>query len=385
MTKVSLKDCVDSPITNFINFPEIGKVKIHTLGLKGIGGLRSFYNKNYREGYILGDTTLFRWMFKNNGGHVSVMSLESGQIIAHQAYVPVIFTDGDVEYKGFISASTMVDAEYRRRGLMTHLRGDLQKRYDMAVSLGGSAKGVSLYTSMGYTHSGDLIRVIAIVDPKKCQEITQNTDKLKKTVELNQGRNSSVRSIGVFEDFSGELDSLRNEVLPPKTYFGVKRDAEFLDWRYVDVPYNKYERFGFWSGGKLKAVIVFRKEFVPAANSSIIRIVELLGRKESVQELIKNTVLTKDVSADVGWIDWFCSNESICETVKPLGFVTPDELFPAVVTIFTKPVDYYKTTYPFMFWSKDASLYKTLPTFDKWYVTKGDGDADRPNDSGGKQ
>ena len=109
--------------------PDCGRLRIHSIGLDKIDVLRKFYNKCFRPGYILGDKELFQWFFKHNGGHVVVISKDD-EIIAHQGYVPIVFTNGNQDYRGFISASTMVSEDYRRKGLMTYLRSGIQENYD---------------------------------------------------------------------------------------------------------------------------------------------------------------------------------------------------------------------------------------------------------------
>ena len=75
-------------------FNEIGIGIIWTLLLLSNNlSLRKFYQDCYRSGYILGDEKLFHWLFKNNGGQVVVISID-GVIIAHQGYVPIVFTNG---------------------------------------------------------------------------------------------------------------------------------------------------------------------------------------------------------------------------------------------------------------------------------------------------
>ena len=67
------------------------------------------------------------------------------------------------------------------------------------------------------------------------------------------------------------------------------------------------------------------------------------------------------------------------EPLKKIGFLNPEELFPAVFPIFCSPIDYYKKSYTFMLWVRDDEYLNDIAPFEKWYITKGDGDADRPN------
>lgn len=353
--------------------------KIGTLTLRDTvlsSELISFYSDNYYPGYILGNAKLFKWMFKNNGGVVTVLA-DKSKVIAHQGHVPIVFTDGKNDFRGFISASTMVDKNYRRMGLMSVLRSNVQNRYEMAASIGGSKLGIALYSSMGYRHFGNMHRLIAVHNPALCKNVSQGGEIIK-TFNLVLGKNEKIKTIENFKNHADSIDDLRNSVFKPETYFSVKRDAEFLEWRYSEHPIFHYKRYGLWEDNILKALIVFRVEEVSDVDARVIRIVELIGEPRYLEEIIKGTIHTEEISEHIAWIDWFSPNILLSEVVKKCGFLYENEIetkFP----IFCSPIDYEKQSYPVMFWSKDEIMYEHLPLFETWYLTKGDGDADRPN------
>lgn len=374
------KDFLQCPQNKVVNLPKLGKMIREDINLENNSKLKEFYDRNYRKGYVLGDLKLFNWMFKNNGGFVATLS-NKGTVAAHQGHVPIVFTDGVNDYKGFISASTMTDINYRRMGLMSYLREDVQSNYEMAASIGGSPLGVKLYTAMGYKFYGVLKRMVGVVDDSLAKGISKNNEKIKKTVEANDIKNPGVKQIARFEEISSELDKLTNDVLRKNNYFGVKRDWEFLDWRYVEHPYFDYKRFGLWANDELQAVVVFRHEVVENVGK-IIRIVENIGHEDVLRELISSVLLKDEVLEGVAWVDWYCSSQVISDILRPLGFLSSEELNPIIFPHFCSPVDYFKKEYPFMFWAKNDDLFKKAPTnLEHWYVTKGDGDADRPNDA----
>lgn len=369
------KDFIKQPAEVIIDNEKVGRVAMKDVGLTD--SLKDFYTRNYRPDYILSHQPLFDWMFKNNGGRVAVLEYDN-KVIAHQGHVPIVFTTGENDYRGFISVSTMVDEDFRRKGLMTALRGSVQNRYDMACSIGGSAEGVALYKTMGYQLYGDLKRMAAIVDLEKSKEIAQEPDKLQLTLQISQKESTDVKEIENFDKISDQVDDLIDKIFKPGTFFGVKRNAEFYDWRYTDHPVYKYHRFGLFKKGILQALIVFRREEIPDLETAVIRITEVIGEEKDIEELVKNSVLTPEVLTGIGWVDFFCSNKKICQSLKGAGFV-PEKDLPTRLPIFCNPVDYYKIKYPVMVWSKDESIHEALPEFDSWYFTKGDGDADRPN------
>ena len=376
MSKYSLNNIACQLKKQAINHQELGKIFLRSVKLDK--PLKKFYNTNYYQGYILGNSRLFNWMFKHNKSKVPVLSLPSGEIIAHQGLVPIVFTDGKNDQTGIISASTMVAPDYRRKGLMSHLRGTVQNHFQTAVSIGGSAQGVALYTAMGYRHLGDLTRLVAITNPSKCKGISKKLTS-KNLVKLDNQKNLDIRPIKKFQSIQQQLNSLWQQVFPSQTYFAVKRDFKFLDWRYTNHPIFKYHPFGLWHKNQLKADITYRIEKISSANTQVIRITELFGQPRDIREIVNATVLSEKLGKQVGWIDWYYSNQKIHNDLKSCGFKTKQQLKPTIIPTHLQPVDYTKADYPFMFWSKNDKLYKKLPAFNKWYITKGDGDADRPN------
>jgi len=375
----SLKDVCGKAETKTITVPNVGTVMIHDVGRERKDALKKFYTDNYRETYPLIRQDFFEWMFRHNDGKVSVLSRD-GQILAHQGHVPVIFTNGINDYPSFFSATTMVDKDFRRKKLMSHLRGTVHNRYQMSSSLGGSDQGKKLYSYMGYRALGDLIRVIAVIDPGKCKGLVKNGEGLVRTVKFHGKRSGSqLREIGRFGDIEKQLEQLWERTFPPGTYFAAKRSAEFLDWRYSDHPTFSYKCFGLWYNSVLSAVTVFRCEDVENAGGRTCRVVELFGDENSIVELAEHATLKQEAIGEIAWIDWFCSNPNMIDPLKKIGFLKLEELSPAVFTIFCSPVDYYKKSYTFMLWIREEEFFDDLAPFEKWYITKGDGDADRPN------
>jgi len=379
MPKILLKNLASNINMDF-EMPDVGKLIIKEIGSennKDYKKLKFFYRESYKKEHILENKNLFEWQFKYNNKKVTVV-LHNDKIIAHHGHIPLIFTDGKNDYSAFVSANVIVDPNYRRKGIMTFLMNEIQKKYDIAVNLGASRMGVSLYDAMNYINMGYLKRMIAIINPKKCVGICKNHSRLEKTVNLSSEENKSIVSIKDFFEIKDEILSLWENFSSANEFFAIKKDADFLNWRYIEHPIFNYECFGLWRNGKLAALLVYRKEYIEEAKSSVIRITELIGNGDALKMIIEFALLNESI-ADIGWIDWSCPNEKIAKVLRLLGFISIEDSKPAEFPLLCQPVDYYKQQYLFMFWAKDKSLIKKLPAFENWYITKGDGDADRPN------
>lgn len=375
----SYKNLLPSAENQEFDHPELGQIILADISTEKITQLRNFFKKNYRDDYPLQNEQLFRWMFRHNYEKVSVL-MQNERLLAHQGHIPLIYTNGDKDFWGFISASTIVDKDFRRKGLMSTLRGDVHSRYEVGASLGGSEQGFALYRSMNYQEIGKLDRYIAIVNPELCVKFSQGYKQFERTLHLQlPDSRLSILPVERFGPMALEIHHLWDSLFHKGKFMAVKRSAEYLDWRYSEHPIFEYHRWGCWKGKSLEGVFVFRIEHVAEAKCQVVRIVELFGRPEILGEFV-NYVLKQKMSFEtLAWIDWFCSDPRFMLPLKSLGFVPEQELLPLVIPIFCSPIDYYKKKYTLMFWVKDSQAFGDIPSIHHWYVTKGDGDSDRPN------
>lgn len=368
-----------SPTT--IDHPNLGEIVLQEVEFDS-PALMAFYAKHYKPGHPLTDKALFSWQFENNNKRVVVL-VKDGSIIAHQGHIPCVFTDGANDYRGFVSANVMVDPEYRRNGLMTYLLKAVKDRYDMGSHMGASEMGVHFYEARGYHNYEYLERMVGIVDIDKSALVSKQLVEHQQQVRILDRFEHVENGVSEIADFSSisdeELTKVRDELFTPGSYLSIKRDTAFLHWRYDKHPYFTYQKYGLWEDDTLKAVIVFRKEHVTEANTSLIRIVEFFGNADAMKRLARSTLLHTDTVSDVAWIDWSCSYSGVQTVLRDLGFRTLAELQHIEIPLLCSPIDYYKVQYRYMCWFADERLKDTYSDVAHWYITKGDGDADRPN------
>jgi hypothetical protein len=157
---------------------------------------------------------------------------------------------------------------------------------------------------------------------------------------------------------------------------GTRRTAEFLSWRYARHPRFSYDTFAAWStNGELAGVAIYRQEPVRDLPVTVARLVEFVVDGEAAPALL-HAVVESAGGAGAAMIDFFCATRRFEGAFEAEGFVLESPADPGRLPLVFQPVDHNRSGIRFMGYL--AKLGAGAAACD-WYVTKGDGDQDRPN------
>jgi hypothetical protein len=154
---------------------------------------------------------------------------------------------------------------------------------------------------------------------------------------------------------------------------GTQRSSAFLNWRYASHPVFTYRMLEHRLDGAVAALGVYRLEQAGSSGVGVARVVELIA-ETTLAPLVR--ALLADARANgAALVDFFGADSQTSTVLRRSGFIRDDEPFVAQLPILLQPIDRRRTAIPFMAY---------LPTVGEphdldWYVTKGDGDQDRPN------
>jgi len=127
--------------------------------------------------------------------------------------------------------------------------------------------------------------------------------------------------------------------------------------------------------GRLCGLAVYRIEQVRDVPVKVGRIVELVG-EEVVEGCLLDTLLDDARAQEVAVVDFFNSSRRFAGTMARRGFLPGENETAARIPILFQPVDRRRSSIPFLAYLgnvRDTAEGQDL------YVTKGDGDQDRPN------
>jgi hypothetical protein len=340
--------------------------------------LREFLARVYRPGYILcRDERLFNWQFgeaTNGDGsayHLKLALLDD-QTVGCLGYVPV-----DVSLRGRIVPGVwlinwMVDPLQRQLGLGPLLMREVTGEFVVALNVGPNKDARDILSRMGWTDFGELARYVCVLDVQAAGKLTR-TGKLQwpaVAARLEKGHPVITTLVTSFGDDATQLW----EAVWGRSA-GTYRSAEFLNRRYAEHPTFKYRLHELRQKGRLRGLAVLRVEQVKDVSIRVGRILEFVSFPD-VEEYLLQGVLDDALSQGVAVVDFFCSSRSMSEVMTQHGFLPGEDEAAAQLPTLFQPIDWKRQSIPFMAYLRNAP--DALEVND-WYVTKGDGDQDRPN------
>jgi len=164
---------------------------------------------------------------------------------------------------------------------------------------------------------------------------------------------------------------------------GASRDASYLRWRYVRHPRFEYQvRFAQRdSDGSVEGITVFRVEQVRDRTTRVLRIVEFLSSPAAEAGLVRCVLeAAGDSGAAMG--DFYCSSLAAAQAFARVGFKRASadshgSAFPARL----QPLEagHYQMTALVRLPEAWRGRLRQLVDDGRLYITKSDGDQDRPN------
>ena len=248
------------------------------------------------------------------------------------------------------------------------------------VGLGMNDRVMKLYKALGWYTFNDLPRWVW----------TNNYDRLKEVFQIPESSNLNCMANHLymndlmnfqFDDIIDEekWNEFYNVKFAPKT-IGIKRDYKFLNWRYISYPFFEYKLLAIKDElGNYKGLVVYRIEEILDGKYQIGRILEFIYEDIDYGiELVKKLQALLD---NLLFWDFYCLSSITALALERCGFVRldSDEKKKYIPTRF-QPIDYeIMNIKGAIRLNNKAKKIINMVTDQQWYVTRGDGDQDRPN------
>jgi hypothetical protein len=343
--------------------------------------LRAFLARVYRPDYVLRvNEPLFRWQFgeapAGEGNSYRLrLALLDGEIAGCLGYVPVEVSLGERVVRGAWTANWVVDPGWHRLGVGVSLMRELTRRFDITLAVGLSQDSRSLLPRMGWDDFGELARYVCVLDVRGARALTETGGlEWPAGAPLKGWGPPEGVSVKPVERFSGEATQLWDKTWGASAA-GTRRSAEFLNWRYTRHPVFSYRLFEARRGGRLVGLAAYRVEQVRDAQVRVGRIVELVS-EAGLESCLLKAVIDDARLQEVAALDFFCSSRRFSAVMGRCGFLPGGDGAAAQIPALFQPIDRRRTAIPFMAYLRN--LPDAAGAYD-WYVTKGDGDQDRPN------
>lgn len=363
--------------------------KIINCSEEHLTNLKNFYAAVYRPDYPLADKGFLKWQFQANPyfegeGYAIKLALKDNQIIGHLGYIPVKLRAADKEYKAAWTANWMVVPEYQRLGVGIVLAHKLLSEFDVVMAVGVNELARNLWLRMGWMDFGYLKRYIKIIS---LEEVLMLIDKRENDNAIgglfkpnlnHQIENSSATMIQRASDFDSSFDTFW-QTFSGQNLISCLRESRYLNWRYVEHPKFQYHIFQSKVNMQIQGFAILRIEFVKQLDLKIGRLVEFAALPQVQHDLLKY-IIDFSHETELTMLDFFCSSLEFEDIFTHFGFISGEEYPGNLLPLLFQPIDYEEKGIRFMACiGEKVAERKQFENIENWYVTKSDGDQDRPN------
>ena len=338
--------------------------------------LREFFGRVYRSDYILArDEAFLRWQFGGIGvrrqDHYHIkLALMDNSIVGSLGYIPLEVTIAGRRVRGAWTANWVVDSTCRRFAVGPLLMGSLVRQHDVTLVVGASAEAREILQKIGFTSYGALRRHVWVIDQAGAAELSCSDPRLWHGLDpIHVETNHAVQRV---RSFSAAVERVWDDVWGNGA--GTCRSAAFLNWRYTAHPTFNYRLFQALSPDRPAGFAVYRVEAVPGMVARVGRVVEFVAEPGAERSLL-GALLEDARSHNVSVMDLFCSSSRVTPALERCRWLLEEEL-PAEIPMLFQPVARGRRAIPFLGHLRTIGSHSDA---DGWYVTKGDGDQDRPN------
>jgi GNAT superfamily N-acetyltransferase len=324
-------------------------------------------------GHDAADASRLRWdwQYSRNphnasDGPLIWLAREGTAVIGQCAAMPVCLTVGGRETDAAWATDVMVAPERQRQGLGETLFRTWDRSVGAALGLGPSESSLQLFHKLRWPDIGVLPCFVKPLTRRAVRRPTWPTaanrivsalaSPLVHVVARSRPLRAEARLMQRFDDRVTGLW----ERIAPKLSFAVRRDARYLNWKFVSPPHVRYAIVAVEREGRLDGYAVYRHLQEPRGRVTLL--VDALADPDddgAIKTLLR-WIDREARAADSDKIRAFALHASFRRLLRRSGFfqVRSTVRLVAKINAFDPPPDFYRD-------------------LDGWHVTIGDSDLDR--------
>jgi GNAT superfamily N-acetyltransferase len=307
-------------------------------------GVRRLWAGKYGFEHICRRETLFGWMTGGNpfarGESPYFLLMEGERVIGMVGHMPVRFFVRGEPVPGFLSFDTLLDGDYRGRGLGRLLMEGVRREAPaLAGALWFNEANHRLYGKCGWLDVEGFHPYVLVLDPyvflkdrignrallRAASGMARLALRLRAAGRLGSGASSAHQvQIEQVDEFPAEMSSFFGKV---SGSFGVivERSDAYLNWKFVSRPFNRYRRFVAYRDGRLSGYAVVKVE--RKGTVSRLRIVDILA--DPAQPEVFRALVLKGIGCgrerDTSYAEIACTCPRFIRELKGLGFLKARE------------------------------------------------------------
>jgi GNAT superfamily N-acetyltransferase len=334
-------------------------------------GVEALYRRVFGNDAAESSRLRWEWQYRrnpNNPGHEPEIWIarEGTVIVGQYATMPVRLSLGGREVQGSWGMDVMVAPERQRQGLGEVLFRTWDRNVGVSLGLGLSESSYRLFQKLRWPDVGPVPCFVKPLTRRALRRpdwptginriVSALTLPIVKVVARNRPLAAEVRLIGRFDDSFTALW----EELAPKFDLAVRRDAAYLNWKYVNAPHVRYSVAALRRSDRNVGYAVYRHLHEPRGRVTLLVDFLVDPDDESGLGTLLGWVDREARQADSDKIRGYAMNARFRRVLKRSGYFQVKSTMEFVVKVNGLDVE--------------ASFYDHT---DNWHVTLGDSDQDR--------
>ena len=304
----------------------------------------------------------------NNPGHEPEIWIarEGPALVGQYATMPVKLSLKGAEVRGSWGMDVMVAPERQRQGLGEVLFRTWDRNVDASLGLGLSESSYRLFQKLNWPDVGPVPCLVkpltrrAFRRPNWPVPINRLVSALTLPIVLIVARTRPLRAeVRLIQRFDDSITALW-DALAPKFDLAVRRDAAYLNWKYVSAPHVRYSIAVLRRDNRNIGYAVYRHLHEPRGRVTLI--VDFLADPDDEEALgtLLHWIDREARQADSDKIRVFAMHAGFRRVLRRSGYFQVKSTMEFVVKINGIEVD--------------PSFYENTDT---WHITLGDSDQDR--------
>ncbi len=360
-----------------------------------VAQLQSFIDQCWRRGHVLArDAELLEWQHRrpSHPDQLSILVASRGEVFEGiLGLIEVPWNHFGQQQRGAWIALWVARQEVRGQSIgLKLLARAMAEPYDFLGTLGVNAHALKIYEMMKFNVVLGVPRWVRGVNADALARLLDGTGDFY----LAHQRAAMLATAGPWPALSSQTnlrfvdwhqgarawDQLwRGELAAQR--ISVDRSSDYLEWRYAAHPRLRYAMRVALDNrtGRAAALVVSRVIDVGGAAARVLRLLEVLGAPEA-EDAIAGEIARQAVAADVAMADYYCTSQRSAAALRRLGFVAEQSFDKHWPSLFA-PLDCRRSQLTAAFKSRGVSREEFAEHIhrDELYVTRADGDQDRPN------
>jgi hypothetical protein len=368
-----------------------------------VPALMRFIGSQWHPDHVLSrDETLLRWQFaperlqgQRAPGPTVMLAWLEGEIIGMLGLTGFEFNVLGERYPAMWLSQWLATPAHRRHNVgLSLIWAARDLRLDAVATLGANAFTAQLLARLGLELIPSLSRWVGVFDVAAAAELVCGANPtlslpaaaaLCRTHVVQQPTGAKamdgLRAVEWSTDTAAAWDRCWSGVLA-RRFVGACRDAAYVTWRYVSHPRFEYQLRCAQraSDGAVEGIAVWRVERVRDRATWVLRIVEFLG-SPAAEAVLAQSVLegARDSGAALG--DFYCASARAAEVLARIGFQrAPAAPGGVVFPSRFQPLEsqHFPMTTLVRLPGAWRGRMRELLDEGRLYITKSDGDQDRP-------